>query len=175
MNIFPFFFSFGCLVLFYLSRLLLLLLFDSRPVETSYFLRVFLSMNVPDRRSSSAWKIQHWLFYWLIFYRGTAGMSGSMEGRLAALPDGPITAPRRHQWRGSLPLFRLRENPSAAVVVFAVASIGFDGRRIVIVLIVFRHQRSTPSNFPAGSKWWRHLQWIDISNRRITNPQTDER
>ena len=36
-------------------------------------------------------------FLFICFYRGTAGMSGPVEGRLAALPDGPFTAPRRHQ------------------------------------------------------------------------------
>lgn len=108
----------------------------------------------------------------VLLYRGTAGMSGSVEGRLTALPDGPITASRSHQRRGSLPLFRLRENPS--------------GRRGAVDVAVFvassrtqlgsgRHARQTPSDYLAGPERRRDLQRIDIADRRLAHFETHQR
>ena len=100
-------------------------------------------------------------------------MSGPVEGRLAALPDGPFTAPRRHQWRGSLPLLRLRENSTAAavdVLLFVAAFTSFD-------FFIYFGGRTTqpPADFPAGPERRRHLQRIDVANWRISHSQTHQR
>jgi hypothetical protein len=102
------------------------------------------------------------------FRRGAAGMFGPVEGRIPALPDGPFAAPRRHQRRGSLPMFRLRENPATPIVVVAFTS----GR----IGITARSRRTPPSSHHfIGSERRCHLQRIDFAHRRLSNSQTHQR
>ena len=96
-------------------------------------------------------------------------MSGPVERRLVALPDGPITTSRSYERRGSLPLLRLRESQrtaTAAVLVVFVASCQL-GRR--------RYSRPTSADDFVGAEWRRFLQRIDIAHRRIAHSKTHQR
>ena len=90
----------------------------------------------------------------MCYCRGAVGMPGRVEGRLFGLSDGPPAAPGRHQRRGSVPLFCLRAHDRRF-------RIGRPG--------------SAPPDLPFGPERRRYVQWTDVADGRIANPQTDQR
>ena len=92
-------------------------------------------------------------------HRWTAGMSGHVERRLAALLDGSHAAPAHHQRRGPLSMLRLR---------------AYDGVRRWWARRLVGARRALGQHF-AGAERRRQLQWTHFADGRIAYPQPIQR